>query len=245
MNYNKYALSFRQHAGCICVCGLVTLVVAWLFYRAWYGMLLFVPLYYWLRKEYIAQKVVQQKDRLLKEFKDCMQAVSTSLLAGYSMENAWKAAEKELMDLYGVESAMYQELCQVNASVRMNQSLEEALLDFSSRSGCEEIESFAEVFSFAKRSGGDFAGIIQTTVWKLAGRMEVEAEIATILAGKKLEGRIMNVMPLLILAYMNLCAGDFLAPLYGSIGGSLLMTGALGVYAVAIKLSDSILAIEI
>ena len=79
------------------------------------------------------------------------------------------------------------------------------MLSFAARSGCEEIESFAEVFAFAKRSGGDFVHIMQTTVQKLAGRIEVEREVATVLAGKRLEGRIMEIMPRAILALLLSC----------------------------------------
>lgn len=127
----------------------------------------------------------------------------------------------------------------------MNQPLEQELQDFADRSGCEDIESFAEVFSFAKRSGGDFVGIIQTAVLRISGKIEIEREIATAVAGKKLEGRIMNGMPLFILAYLNLTSGDFLELLYGNVLGVVVMTAALAAYAGAIRLSEKILDIRI
>ena len=137
------------------------------------------------------------------------------------------------------------EFAKMNAAVRMNQPLEQELQDFADRSGCEDIESFAEVFSFAKRSGGDFVGIIQTAVLRISGKIEVEREIATAVAGKKLEGRIMNGMPLFILAYLNLTSGDFLELLYGNVLGVVVMTAALAAYAGAIRLSEKILDIRI
>ena len=137
------------------------------------------------------------------------------------------------------------EFAKMNVAVRMNQPLEQELQDFADRSGCEDIESFAEVFSFAKRSGGDFVGIIQTAVLRISGKIEVEREIATAVAGKKLEGRIMNGMPLFILAYLNLTSGDFLELLYGNVFGVVVMTAALAAYAGAIRLSEKILDIRI
>lgn len=35
------------------------------------------------------------------EFRDAIQTVAAALLAGYSIEHAWKEAEREIMDLYG------------------------------------------------------------------------------------------------------------------------------------------------
>ena len=98
---------------------------------------------------------------------------------------------------------------------------------------------------FAKRSGGDFPGIIRSTVRKLTESMEVEQEIAAVLAGKKLEGKIMNGMPLFMLAYLNLTSGDFLDALYGNLFGMLVMSGALLGYFAALKLSEHILDIRV
>lgn len=240
-----YRCSTREKAVCFFGCVAATVLICWLFYHSWLAMVLLAPLYVLVRKEYEKKRYRQQKEQLLWEFKDGIQAVSISLLAGHSMENAWREAEKEMKELYGKESLFYPEICRMNTLVRMNRPLESVLLEFADQSGCEEIESFAEVFSFAKRSGGDFAGMIQTTVWKLAGRIEVEREIETVLAGKKLEGRIMNLMPMLILAYLNVCSGDFLQVLYGNVCGAAVMSGALGIYVAAVKWSECILDIQI
>lgn len=245
MDYRSYSMSVRENLRCLLVGIVLAGMIAWLFYRSLWGMLscpLMVLLY---RRNYKREQQQRRKDRLLQEFKDGMQAVSAALLAGYSMENAWREAEREIGGLHGETSLMFREVHQINTAVRMNEPLEKVLSDFALRSGCEEIESFAEVFSFAKRSGGDFPKIIRTTVQKLTGRIEVEREIATVLAGKKLEGRIMNVMPVLILAYLTFASGDFLDMLYGNPVGVLIMSTALGVYAAALRLSAHILDIQI
>lgn len=245
MDYRNYSLGMKEKMWCAFVAGAVSGIIAWLFYRSCLGMLLFPVVWIIYRRRYQNEQIQKRKERLLQEFKDAMQAVSAALLAGYSMENAWREAEKELKELHGETSLMYGEVYQMNAAVGMNEPLEKVLAEFAARSGCEEIESFAEVFSFAKRSGGDFAKIIRTTVQKLVGRIEVEREITTVLAGKKLEGRIMNGMPVLILAYLTITSGDFLDVLYGNVLGVIVMSGALGIYAAAVKISDRILDIQV
>lgn len=245
MDYRYYKCNLKEYAGCTFAALAAAGLISWLFYRSWYAMCLALPAYLLLCKAYQKREKVRRKEQLLLEFKDGMQAVSTALQAGYSMENAWREAEKELRESCGKDCMMYQEFSQMNAAVRMNEPLEKVLADFARRSGCEEIESFSEIFSFAKRSGGSFPGIIQTTVGRLSGRIEVMREISTVVAGKKLEGRIMSGMPLFILAYMNLTSGDFLDVLYGNPAGAILMSGALVVYALAVKMSEHILDIQI
>ena len=190
MDYRKYRAGFVEKLACAAVGAGAAGMAAWLFYRSVWGMLLFPAAYLVCVKKYCALQKEKRKEQLLMEFKDAMQSASAALLAGYSVENAWRETEKELLELHGEKGFMAAEVRWMNEGVRMNEPLERLLLSFAARSGCEEIESFAEVFAFAKRSGGDFVHIMQTTVQKLAGRIEVEREVATVLAGKRLEGRI-------------------------------------------------------
>lgn len=245
MDYRKYECSTGERLWCLAAGGFCAAVISWLLYRSWYAMVLAFPAAWLYRRDYQEKKAQKGRETLLGEFKDAMQAVSAALLAGYSMENAWREAEEELKRLHGETSVMYAELRQINAAVRMSKPLEKGLMQFAERSGCEEIESFAEIFSFAKRSGGDFPGIIQATVRKMAGRMEVEREIAVVVAGKRLEGKIMNVMPVFILAYLNLTSGDFLDVMYEGVPGRVVMSAALIVYLLAVKLSRHILNIRV
>lgn len=245
MNYRVYRCGWLEILLCLFISFCGAGLIAWLFYRSWNALILILPLFPFCFSNYKREQVKRRKIRLLHEFKDGMQIVSTTLLAGYSMENAWIEAENELKELHGEKSLLFKEFQQMNAAVKMNQPLEQALEAFAKRSCCEDIESFSEVFSFAKRSGGDFAGIIATTVQKISGRVEVEREIQTVIAGKKMEGRIMNVMPLFILAYLNMISGDFLQPLYGNITGILIMSVVLTIYIFSIKLSERLMDIKV
>lgn len=245
MDYGKYRCNLQERFRCVLVGLAGAGLISWLLYRSWYAMSLALPVYLLYKRSYEKEAIRKRREKLLLEFKDGMQAASAALLAGYSMENAWREAERELGELHGEASLLYGEVHQMNAAVRMNEPLEKVLMDFARRSGCEEIESFAEVFSFAKRSGGDFPGIMQATVKKLSGKLEVEREISTAVAGKKLEGKIMNAMPVFILVYLNLTSGDFLDALYGNLLGCLVMTAVLTVYVAALALSGKILDIQV
>jgi tight adherence protein B len=243
MDYRKYSMTLTDELKCFAAAAAGSVVLAWLFYKSVYGMVLFVPLFVILRKRYAKTQCKKRQQELLLQFRDGMQAVSAALLAGYSMENAWREAEAEVQTMHGDRAYMALEFGRMNEAIRMNQPLESGLQEFAGRSGCEDIESFAEVFSFAKRGGGDFAGIIRNTVERMNGKIEVEQEIATAVSGKKLEGKIMNLMPVFILCYLNLTSGDFLNGLYGNILGIGVMTAALLAYGGAIRLSERIMDI--
>ena len=183
--------------------------------------------------------------RGLLQFRDAMQSVAAALQAGYSMENAWRESEKEMTELYGQDGIFVGELHQINQAVGMNQPIEKLLYEFALRSDCEDIQNFSDVFLFAKRSGGDFHKIIATTIEHISDKIEVEREVQTVISAKKMEQKIMNVIPVFIILYLNLTSGEFLAPLYGNIFGISVMTGALGAYLAAIKISAKMTAIKV
>ena len=136
------------------------------------------------------------------------------------------------------------ELDEINHSVALNLPIEKLLDQFADRSGNADIMSFAEVFAFAKRSGGNFASIIEDTTEHMRARHDTEREIQILVASRKLEQRVMNVVPLFILAYLKLTSGDFLASLYGNLFGVFFMTGCLVAYGITIFLADRILDIQ-
>ncbi len=245
MDYRSYHCNRADNLKWFGASAGIAAALSWLFYQSWYGMLLLFPVALFCRRAYVESCKKKRQQELLYQFKDGIQAVSAALLAGYSVENAWREAEKELRKLHGPDAWMTKEWHQMNLEMGMNEPIEKKLMEFAGRSGCEDIESFAEVFAFAKRSGGNFAKIIRTSVSRIRGKIEVEREIGTVLAGKKLEGRIMSVMPLFILAYMNITSKEFLQMLYGSPFGVCVMTLALGFYGAALRLSEKILDIRV
>ena len=245
MDYCKYRCNLWERLGCLAAGTAVAAAIAWLFYRSWYGMVLVIPVNYLIVSYYKNKKRDERAKKLMIEFRDAIQAVAAALLAGYSIEHAWKEAEREIMDLYGKEAMITKELIQMNAEIKLNRNVEEILHDLAVRSGVEEIQSFAEIFGFAKRSGGDFPQIIRTTAARISAKIEVEREVDTVIAGKKLEGKIMSVMPFFILAYLNLASGEFIDPLYGNLAGVLVMSAALLVFVGAMAINRRISDIRV
>lgn len=244
-DYETYDLTVREELKCAGVTLALSAVAAWLLYMHPAGLILCFLIYPIYRRNYVRTKIEERKQELLIQFKDGIQSISIALLSGFSIENAWSQAEKELRDLYGPEAHMAAELRYMNSGIRMNQPVEQLLYGFALRSHCEDIVGFAEIFRFAKRSGGNFGKIIQNTVQRIAEKQEVEREIATVLSGKKMEQKIMNIVPAGLLAYLNLTSEEFLEPLYGNFLGASVMTVAFIAYVVAFSMAKKIVEIEI
>lgn len=218
---------------------------SYLFYRSWLIMAvlwIFYP-FYWKRKK--KQKIQKQQDILCKQFKDSIQCVAASLAAGYSIENAFREAYTEMRLQYGENALMTEELRYMNSFLSLNIPLEQLLYDFASRSGLEDVRSFCEVFVFAKRSGGDFIQIIHLTASRISEKNELFDAIQTEISGKRMEQKIMNLMPLFILFYVDLSFDGYLDGLYHNLFGIAVMTVCLVIYTAAYLLSEKMMSIQV
>ena len=88
-------------------------------------------------------------------------------------------------------------------------------------------------------------GIITNTAEIIADKQEIRREIETVVTEKKLEQQIMRYIPFFIIFYISLTTKGYFECLYHNISGWILMTGSLGIYVVACRISDKILNIEV
>ena len=240
-DYRRYYFSKKEYVlFAIQALGIVSLV-SYLFYHSLLAMVLVIPFYpVFLRMK--AQVLLQkQKSMLQEQFKEAICALATALGAGYSIENAWKEARKEVEKLFGEHALIVQELNHMLAHLEMNVSLEELLSDFALRSGLEDVGSFCQVFLFAKRSGGDFIGIIHATANRISRKVDLQREIITDLAARRLESRVMNMVPMFMLLYLNRTSPGYFDLLYGNLSGVIIMSLCLLFYLLAYVWSERML----
>lgn len=189
--------------------------------------------------------IAARKWELNLQFKEGMASVSTALRAGYSMENAFAEAGKDLRVLYNGQSYIEKEFAYMEKQLALNRTVEELLHEFAMRSGIEDIMSFSEVFATAKRTGGDMVSVIRSTVKNINEKLEVKREIQTMVTAKQLEGRIMNLIPPAMIAYLRISSPGFLDPLYHNPAGMFIMTAMLGIYLAAVRIGKHILDMEV
>ena len=239
-NYLRFDLSKKElAAGCI-IGLLYLLVTSFLFYNsifAVFPMLFYLPVYLKQRESAIKRK---KQEQINIQFKDGMLAISSALGAGYSVENAFREAVGELETLYGQDAVMVMEFKKIERKIALNENVEDALELMAENIKLEDAVYFSEVFRFAKRSGGNLVEIIAKTASNISDKIEVKEDIEVLISGKKMEQKVMNIMPYGIIAYLRLCAFEFISPMYGNLLGISVMTLCLIVYLFAGKLSAKI-----
>jgi len=240
-DYRKYKWKGKELAVNILLCAGVVLGLTYFFYRSVWAIIPLSAVGVWLFLRRMDGKIAEEKGQLSEQFKECILAVSSSLRAGYSVENAFVECLQDMEMMYGEEAEILKELKLIKGGLASHFSLEKLLHDMGRRTGLEEIKEFAEIFAITKRNGGSLAGVIQMTAGEISGKVLVEEEIRTTLASKRLEQKIMNGVPFLLVIYLEFTTPGYFEMFFRDFSGIALMTLFLIWYMAAYGLSEYIL----
>lgn len=223
----------------------ITAIICMFFYQSAWGFLVFPLVWLFCCRRVKLQEQKKRMQALEEQFMHGMETLNQAVQAGLSMENAWREVEKDAGIMYGESSEFYQKVKDMNNSVALNMPIEQLFLEFAYYSQLEDAISFAEVFAYGKRCGGNWKKMIDTVIHHMKDRYDVRKEIAVLVAEKQMEQRIMNFVPLGMIAFLQISAGDYVAALYHNWLGILCMSFCLSVYIAAIILSERILEIKV
>ena len=209
----------------------------------WAALLLFpyIPWYLKTRRNELREK---RKWELNLQFGDMIKSLSAVLESGYSVENAITETFNDLKLTYDENAMIMKELKILMSYLRSNVPVETAFEEFAKRSGLEDIKSFSDVFSTAKRTGGNIISIIRSTTSVIRTRVELKRELKTMMASKKYESDIMRMIPFGVLLYLRIFSPEMVGSLYGSLFGIVFMTVLLVVYAALSFAADRIIRVS-
>lgn len=219
--------------------------VAWLFYRSHIAVLLLSP----LALPYCMYRIKGEREKerriLSGQFREMLDSVNNALRSGDSPDNAFREAYQEMVYEYGEYAPITKEMTKLVAGLDNRIPLEKLLGDLAERTGAEEIREFAEVFRIAKRGGGNMTEILTRTAALIEERLDVENEISIMLGNRRLEQRIMDITPFMIIFYIGITSPGFFDVLYHNPEGIAFMTLCLGAYLCALVISEKILAVTL
>ncbi len=244
-DYAEYHFSLRQG---MLACGegaAVVVMIGYFFYQSWIACIFLFPVFVFFIREKKRELAKKRRQELSLQFKDLVLALSANVKAGYSMENALRESSRDMELLYSADSPVCMEVRHMLRGLENNVVLEKLLYDLGVRSHVPDIMQFADVFLIAKRSGGNLTEILEKTAAIIEQKMETDKEIQLMISSKKLEQKIMNLVPFLIIFYIGTTSKGFFDVLYHNVVGVAVMTGCLLFYGAAYLFSKRIVEIEV
>lgn len=224
---------------------LVVVILDYFFFRSLPALL---PLSYIGMRYFRSERKLltdQKREQVREQFKEMLLLVSKGQKAGYSADNAFLAAYPEMLELYGAESS----ICQMLQMVRIARENRKPIPAVWNRIGeiteIREIAEFASIYCISHEKSGNVAGVMEKTAEIIASKIETEKEIRVLFSAKRLEQRIMNVMPFFIMLYMTLTSPGYFDRLYHTPVGLMIMSVCLGIYLAAYRVSWKIADIRL
>lgn len=193
------------------------------------------------RKELLHRK----KEAVRQQFKEMLLLTVTGQKAGYSVENAFLKSNEDMENLYGKDSGICQMLRELQIGLQNGCKAADLWKSIGEEIDIVEIREFASVFTIAKESGGNMTVIMERTAENIENRADTQKEIETLLSARKLEQRIMNVMPFFLILYINVTSSGYFDGFYHSFQGVAIMTVCLMVYLGAYLMGVKITVIKV
>jgi len=156
-----------------------------------------------LLKHYRGYRLEKRKNTLLLEFRDLLEALTTSYSSGKNTMEAFSDAHHDLLELHGEHADIVKELRLILNGITNNIIIEDLLMDFANRSDLDDVNSFANIFESTNRQGGNIKQIVWDTRKILNDKIEIEMEIKTMITEKENELNVMMIMPLVIMVSLN------------------------------------------
>lgn len=244
-DYGDYHFSAKEGMLAVLESALLILAIGYFFYRSLIACVLLLPLFGFLMKEKKRDLSKKRRQELNVQFKDLVLTLSANMKAGYSVENALREAYRDMEPLYGMDSPIALEMRHIIRGMENNVVLERLLYDLGLRSHLPDIMQFADVFLIAKKSGGNLTEILEKTAAVIEQKIETDKEIQLMISAKKMEQKIMNLVPFLIIFYIGTTSKGFFDVLYHNLLGIVVMTVCLAFYGAAWRLSRKIVDIEV
>lgn len=247
IDYRTYKYSKKEYLFLVVVMGVFLFFIGYLFYQSLILSILFSCLGFYLPKLYLPRKVQKRKDELSFQFQQALFSLSSSLVAGRSIENAFIEVVKDLYLIYPDKDTMIiKEFEHINKRVANREPIEVPLKLFSDRADIEDIRNFTDVFITCKRTGGDLVEVIRRTSNMISEKLEIKQEISVMVSQKKFESNIIAVIPFFIVGFLTYSSPDYMEPLYSWANlGPIVMTISLAFILFAVWLCQKIMNIKV
>jgi len=199
--------------------------------------ILFVP----MRVKFI---ITKRKNELNRQFRDMLEALTTSLGAGKNVNDSFFSIYDDLKIQYEEDAYILKELEVIISGIHNNIAIEDALIDFGERSNIDDIQSFANVFKISYRKGGNIKDVIRNTHSILSEKMAIAEDIETLVTSNKMEQNIMVLMPIALIGVIKMMSPEFAAN-FVTTTGIISTTISIFIFVVAYFIGKAVLNIKI
>ncbi len=245
-DYDVYVMTKSEKMFTIVAAAIALFAVGYVFYHSLILSALLALFAVKAPKIRTRQIIDKRKNQLSLQFKDMLYSLSSALSVGKSVETGIRDSLQDLQVIYpDPETDILVELGLILRGLGMNNTIEDMFGQFAERAHLEDIDNFVDIFVTCKRTGGDLIEVMRSTSNTIGDKIEVKQEIETMISGKKYEFNFLMILPVIMVLFLTLTSGDYMAPVFTTIVGRIAMTAAIAIFALAYVVGSKIMKINI
>lgn len=220
-------------------------VLAFFFYKTVASFLIIAAIFAYPYYRYVQNRNIREKKwKATLEFKELIRLLSSELQAGQSVENAFISVRKEMKGLFG--KTIITDQCDLIVNgLSNNEPIEKLMYEMSDKMKIDEITDFVEVFTIAKKTGGNLKNIIREATSAIDTKIELKREYRVLIASKQFEHRIMCLIPFGIIGYIGITSKGYFDFFYSGLVGRGIMSIIMAVYLGALTWGERIINTDI
>ena len=185
------------------------------------GMALFVLFSFLNRQESVKLK----KQLMTERFLVFLTYLEPLLMTSGTFSRFFTEAVSDYRQIHGKDE-LYAILYSAVNGFRLNLSTSTVLADMAVRLNVEDAYLFAGSVSICESAGGNLIAVTRKTADLLGGKIKIIREINIILSGKRMEQKIITIMPLFLIGLLSIVSESYLAPIYETTAGRVVMSAA-------------------
>lgn len=183
--------------------------------------------------------------RIESGFKEWIYYIKGGLQAGKSVENAMLNCKEQFCANIGEDHPFLLGLEQVYNGLHLHIPVEECIAKLAARTEVEAIQDFAVVFRITKRQGGNMISVLEKTITQICEKIELREELHALFAAKKMEQRMMCVIPFGIMLFIDSASKGYFDTLYNNFRGVCIMSVSFVVYVVSVLWGEKLTEVSL
>lgn len=161
--------------------------------------------------------IARRRTRILSQLSSAISHVSRSLQVGQSPDRAIAHAVRSAEAPLSTEFANIVRMQEIG--IPLDLSLRQAAIDID----LPEFDFFVSAIEAQMRSGGNLVQVLEDLVAVIRARFQLQAKVSAMTAEGRLSGIVLSLLPVALLIYLNYSNPDYVAPLYDTGAGNIML----------------------
>jgi len=232
------SLAFAASIAFICMLAFVYVNSNWTWFQMLFVSLVAIPAFFVPRfyLRYLKQKRLQKFNEQLE---DALTSMSSSLKAGFSINQAIEAVAAENKRPISVEFRLLVQ------EMRLGVPLEEALNKMVKRMESQDFELVAAAIITARQTGGALTETLERLAGVIRERMRISLKLQSLTAQGKMQATVIALMPVFLLIAMYYISPEMIISFFHSVAGILMLVFAVILVIIGFLIIRKITTIDI